>query len=162
MADAPVKHDSITDIFRGQLFIFIKGKPMAYGISANLDVGTSEIDVSNKMVSGGWEAPLPGINNYTLSSESLVTFAKGQLSVEDLLDIQIAKETVEVLYGQSLVSEQTLAGGKFEPDLSKTHYKGVAMITSLSVNSSNGDIAKCSTSLKGIGELKKQPATPTT
>lgn len=157
MAEVPVKHDSITDIFRGQLLLFISGKPVAYGISANLEVGTSEIDVSNKMVAGGWEAPLPGINNYTLSSESLVTFTKGQLSATDLLDIQIAKGTVEVLYGQSIITEQTIAGGKFEPDLTKPHYKGIAMITSLSINSSNGDIAKCSTSLKGIGELKKQP-----
>jgi len=162
MADAPVKHDSNQDIFRGQIFLFIKGKPMAYGISANLDVGTAEIDISNKMVSGGWEATLPGIKNYTISSESLLTYAKGQLSAEDLLDIQIAGETVDILYGQSLVTEQTLTGGKFEPDLSNPYYKGKAFITSFGINSTNGDIAKCSTSLKGSGALEKGEVTPPT
>lgn len=160
--DAPVKHDSNKDIFRGQIFLFIKGKPMAYGISANLDVATAEIDISNKMVSGGWEASLPGIKNYTIASESLLTYETGQLSAEDLLDMQIAGETVDIMYGQSLVSEQTLTGGKFEPDTSKPYYKGNAYITSFGINSTNGDIAKCSVSLKGNGALEKGTITPPT
>lgn len=160
MAEVPIKHDSNTDIFRGQIFLFIGGKPMAYGISANLDVSTSEIDISNKMVSGGWEASLAGKKNWSISTESLVTFVTGQLSATDLLDIQISDKTIDIIYGQSLVTEETLAGGKFEPDRSQPYYEGSAFITSFGINSTSGDIAKCSTSLKGSGALKKGEIVP--
>ena len=154
MADEPIKHESNTDIFRGQIFLFIGGKPMAFGISANLDVSTNEIDISNKMVSAGWDASLAGNKNWTLSSESLVTYTEGQLSATDLLNTQINGQTVDIIYGQALVTEETLTGGKFEPDKSKPYYEGSAFITSFGINSTNGDFAKCSVSLKGSGALK--------
>lgn len=160
MADTPVKHDSNEDIDEGQLFIFVSKKPMAYGISANLSVGSEEKDTSNKMVSGGWKSFKPGMKNWSLSSESLVTWKTGQLSAETLLDIQIEGGIVDIVYGKALVSEQTLTGGIFEPDLSETHYTGQAYITSFDVNSTNGDTTKCSVTLTGSGALDKGTIVP--
>lgn len=74
MATAPVKHDSNTDIFRGQLFLFIGGQPIAFAKSATMQGTTSEIDISNKMM-GDWDASLPGNRGYTISSESLLTLS---------------------------------------------------------------------------------------
>lgn len=160
MEDELIKHDSNTDIDEGQLFIFINEKPMAYGISANLSVGSEEKDTGNKMVSGGWKVFKPGLKNWSLSSESLVTWKKGQLSAETLLDIQIAGGIVDIVYGKSLVTEQTLTGGKFEPDLSQPHYVGQTYITSFEVNSTNGDTSKCSVTLTGSGALEKGTIVP--
>lgn len=159
---AKKKHDSNTDIFTGQLFVFVKGQPIAFGLSANLDLGGNSTDISNKMTSGGFEASIAGLKNWSIASESLAAFVDGEMSVDELMDIWLNDELVEVLYGKSLVSEQTPSGGIFEPDLTKSHYKGYARIESLSVNSANGDVAKCSTTLKGVGALQKQKATPTT
>lgn len=162
MADAPVKHDSITDIVREQFFIFIDGKPMAFGISCSLDTGNTDIDISNKMVSSGSEATLPGISNWSISSESLVTNKTGQMSFHTLLKLSLEKKVVDIIYGLSLVSEATLAGGIFEPDLSNDHYKGKAYINSLNHNSTNGDMAKCSVTMKGSGALVPVDGTPPT
>lgn len=56
----PIKHDSNADIFRGQLFIFVGENPIAFGTSATMNTTTEEIDVTNKMMSGGWKGSLPG------------------------------------------------------------------------------------------------------
>lgn len=158
----PIKHDSNTDIFQKQLFVFVNERPIAFGISATLDVGSSSINIDNKMISGGWEGVSPGTKNWSVSSESLVTFVTGQLSADDLLDIMIKDEKVEIIYGRFIVTDETPAGGIFEPDLTKSHYKGEAIIESFNVSSSVGDIAKCSITLKGSGALEKIEPTPTT
>jgi hypothetical protein len=159
---AVVKHDSSTDIFTGQIFLFLGGLPIAYGKSATLNVSVSEVDISNKMVNGGWGASQYGKKTYTIGSESLVTYKEGQLSFETLLDMIDKGENVEFFLGQAKVSEETTVGGKFEPDMSKPYRKGSAMITSLDLNSTDGEIATCSTSLTGVGGLEKGEVTPPT
>lgn len=152
MADLPVKHDSNEDIFRGQLFLFVDDQPIAYAKTAALNVTSTEVDVSNKMM-GGWEASLYGKNGYTISSDSLYTQKEGQLSYDALLDKLIKKETVSFFLGQVIKTEETNTGGKFAKDLTKKNYTGTAMITSLDLTSDDGEIATCSTSLKGVGAL---------
>lgn len=154
---ALVKHDSNTDIFRGQLFIFTGDgedqKPMAYGKDAQMDITTEEVDVSNKMVSGGWKSSLPGAKSFTVTSESLFTQKADQESFPSLLRKQLADETLPFVMGEAKVTEQTPTGGKFELDKSKPYYTGTIMITSLSVKSTSGDIATCSASFVGVGAL---------
>lgn len=154
-----VKHDSNTDIFRGQLFIFTgegeSQKPIAYGKDATMNISTEEVDISNKMMSGGWKGSLPGQKSYTVTSESLLTQKEGQESFESLLDKQINDQTFPFVMGEAKVSEQTPTGGVFELDKSKPHYTGILMITSLDVKSTSGDIATCSSSFVGVGALVK-------
>lgn len=152
MAEQPVKHDSNEDIFRGQLFLFLDGKPVAYEKSATLSVTSSEVDVSNKMM-GGWEASLYGKNGFSISCDALYTQAEGQLSYDALLDVLIAKKTLSFYFGQVIKTEETNTGGKFEKDLTKKNYTGTVMITSLDLASNDGEIATCNTSLKGVGAL---------
>ena len=161
---APIKHDSNTDIFRGQLFIFTTEdqKPMAYGKDATLNITTEEIDISNKMMSGGWAGSLPGKKSFTVTSESLLTQKDGQESFGSLLKKQINDETFPFVIGEAKVTEQTPTGGKFELDTTKPYYKGTVMITSLDVKSTDGDIATCSASFTGVGALVEGEVTPPT
>lgn len=153
MTATPIKHDSNTDIVRGQLFLFINDLPVAFATSASLEVTAEEIDVSNKMM-GDWAAALPGKKSYTISSESLLTRLEGAMSYDTLLEKLIAGETLSFGFGESLVTDKTNTGGKFALDASKKNYKGTVMITSLSLKSDNGQIASCSSSFKGIGALE--------
>lgn len=155
-----VKHDSNTDIFRGQLFVFVKGNPIAYGKDATLNVTTEEIDVSNKMMSGGWKGSLPGKKSFSVTSESLYTQKEDQESFPSLLRRQIKDETFDFVLGEAKVDNQTATGGQFELDKSKPYYKGTMMITSLDVKSTDGDIATCSASFTGVGALEEGEIIP--
>lgn len=152
MADLPVKHDSNEDIFRGQLFLFLDDQPVAYAKSAGLSVSSSETDISNKMLEA-WDAALYGKLSFTISSDSLYTQKAGQLSYDTLLDKLIERKTLSFFLGQVIKTEGTNTGGKFAKDLTKKNYTGTVMITSLDLTSDDGEIATCSTSLKGVGAL---------
>jgi len=149
----PIKHDSNTDIFRGQLFIFVGDAPIAFGTSATMNIATEEVDITNKMMSGGWKGSLPGQKSFSITSESLLTQKTGQYSFDTLLEKQINDETFDFFMGEAEVSEQTSVGGKFELDLTKKHYTGKVMITSLDLTSEVSGIATCSASFTGIGAL---------
>jgi hypothetical protein len=151
---AVAKHDSNTDIFKGQLFIFVGNNPIAYGKDASMNIATEELDVSNKMLSGGWKASLPGKKSFTISSESLLTQKQGQESFDSLLDKQLNDETFRFYMGEAKVNNQTPTGGEFELDKSKKYYTGTVMITSLDLKSTDGDISSCSASFVGVGALE--------
>ncbi|MDR2057638.1 MAG: phage tail protein [Dysgonamonadaceae bacterium] len=156
----PIKHDSNTDIFRGQLFIFVGENPIAYGTNATMNIATEEIDITNKMMSGGWKGSLPGQKSFSITSESLLTQKEGQYSFDTLLDKQIKDETFDFFMGEAKVTDPTSVGGKFELDRTKKYYAGTVMITSLDLTSEVNGIATCSASFTGVGALV--PGTPTT
>ena len=156
------KHDSNTDIFRGQLFIYVGDDPIAVGTDASLNITTDEIDISNKMMSGGWKGSLPGQKSFSITSESLLTQETGEYSFDELMKKQIADETFPFFMGESKVTNQTPTGGEFELDKTKPYYTGTVMITSLDLKSTNGDIATCSASFAGVGALVPGEITPTT
>jgi TP901-1 family phage major tail protein len=157
---AAIKHDSNTDIFRGQLFIFVGENPIAFGTNATMNITTEEIDISNKMMSGNWKGSLPGQKSFSITSESLLTQKEGEYSFDTLLDKQIDDETFAFFLGEATVTEQTPTGGKFELDTTKKYYTGTVMITSLDLTSEVNGIATCSASFTGVGALV--PGTPTT
>lgn len=153
MADElPVKHDSEKDIFRGQLFLFINGLVLAYATDATLNITAAEIDGSNKMM-GDWEAPFYGKKGFTVTSNSLLTDKEGQLSFGTLEEKLIASETVDFWMGQTIKTEGDNLGGKFAKDLTKPSREGKVMITSLDLQSANGDLAKATANFKGFGAL---------
>lgn len=152
---ALIKHDSNTDIFRGQLFVFVEDKPIAYGKDSTMNITTEQIDIGNKMLSDGWTGSLPGKKSFSVTSESLFTQKEGQESFPSLLKRQINDETFTFVMGEAKITNQTATGGQFELDKSKPYYKGTIMITSLDLKSTDGDIATCSASFTGIGALKE-------
>ncbi len=163
MPELPVKHDTNEDVFRGQLFIFIDGKPIAFASNATLDMTTEEVDASNKMT-GDWDSPLPGKNGYTASSESMMSRKEGHMSVDTLMERWRKRQTVDFYFGSAKITEQTNQGGKFELDKTQKYYTGKMMITNLSITSQSGSLATSSASFKGIGALDEGvlEGTPTT
>lgn len=155
---AGTKLDSRTDIYRGELFVFVGDQPIAFASTATLEVTTEEIDISNKMM-GSWSGYLPGKKSYTISSESLVTRKEGTMSFDTLLAKQIASETLNFYFGEASSTDKDNFGGTFDKDTKKMNYTGEVMITSLSVTSEAGQIAKCSSSFKGIGGLAQVAGT---
>lgn len=155
---AGTKLDSRTDIYRGELFVFVGDQPIAFASTATLEVTTEEIDISNKMM-GSWSGSAPGKKSYTISSESLVTRKEGTMSFDTLLAKQIASETLSFYFGEASSTDKDNFGGTFDKDTKKMNYTGEVMITSLSVTSEAGQIAKCSSSFKGIGGLAQVAGT---
>ena len=157
---AATKLDSRQDIFRGQLFLFdSEGNPLAFATTATLEVTTEEIDISNKMM-GGWSGSLPGRKSYTLSTESLVTKKAGAFSLETLLNAQLTDATLGFQLAEATGTDQDNFGGPFNPDEDNDYYSGEVMITSLSLTSEQGNIAKLTVSFKGIGGLSVNGEVP--
>lgn len=148
------KLDSSVDIFRGELFVFLGELPLAFATTATLEVTTEEIDISNKMM-GDWAGSLPGKKSYTLSSEALITRKEGAMSYDTLLKSQIEGKVLDFYFGSATAADKDNFGGTFTPDKSQMNYTGKVMITSQSVTSENGQIAKLSVSFKGIGALSQ-------
>ena len=153
MASTPIKHESNDDIERGQFFLFLNDQPLAFCSDCSLEMTTEEVDVSNKMCAGNWNVSLPGKKGFTVSAESLITLMDGTMSYDTLLEKQIAGETLDFFFGFAKATEQTETGGIFEKDTTKRNYTGKVMITSLSLKSTNGQIATSSSSFKGVGAL---------
>lgn len=155
-----VKLDSSKDIYRGELFVFAKpdgsesDEPLAFATTATLEITTEEVDISNKMM-GGWAGSLPGKKSYTVSSEALITRKEGALSYDTLLKAQIDGKVLDFFFGEAAVADQDNNGGTFTPDKTKKNYTGRIMITSQSLTSEAGQIAKLSVSFKGIGALEQ-------
>lgn len=160
MAATPIKHDSDKDIYRGQLFIFLDDAPLAFCSDCSLELTAEEVDTSNKMCAGNWNMSLPGKKSFTASAESLLTRLEGAMSFDTLLKKFIAGETLSFFFGDAKVSEETETGGKFDKDTAKPNYTGRIMVTSLSLKSTNGQIASSSASFKGVGALT--PVEPVT
>lgn len=146
------KLDSRTDIYRGQLFVFVGELPIAFASTATLEVTTEEVDISNKMM-GDWTGSLPGKKSYTVTSESFITRKEGEMSYDTLLATQIEGTTLKFFFGEATSADKDNFGGTFTPDKTQMNYTGEVMITSLSVTSEAGQIATCSVSFKGIGGL---------
>mgnify|MGYP000014730505 FL=1 len=163
---AATKLDSSKDIYRGELFVFAKPDdsgesdvlPLAFATTATLEITTEEVDISNKMM-GGWAGSLPGKKSYTVSSEALVTRKEGALSYDTLLKAQIDGKVLDFFFGEAAVADQDNNGGTFTPDKTKKNYTGRIMITSQSLTSEAGQIAKLSVSFKGIGALEQVEGT---
>lgn len=155
---AATKLDSRKDIYRGELFVFVGEQPIAFASTATLEVTTEEIDISNKMM-GDWAGSLPGKKSYTVSSESLMTRKDGAMSYDTLLAKQIAGETLSFFFGEAMAADKDNFGGTFNQDKTKMNYTGEVMITSMSLTSEAGQIAKCSSSFKGIGGLSQVEGT---
>lgn len=108
---------------------------------------------------GGWAGSLPGKKSYTVSSEALITRKEGALSYDTLLKAQIDGKVLDFFFGEAAVADQDNNGGTFTPDKTKKNYTGRIMITSQSLTSEAGQIAKLSVSFKGTGALEQVEGT---
>lgn len=123
-----------------------KDVPIAYGTSCSVEVSAETIDTTSKM-SGNWKEFLTGQLSYTISSDSLTSFAEGHYSFAKLMELMVARAPVKFKLGKWSESsgEYSVEGAIVE---------GEGVITQLSMTAGQGsEICTSSFSMTGLGEL---------
>lgn len=144
-----------TDLKRGDsifLYLFDADSsgytPIAFATSCALQVDGETIDTSNKM-SGRWNSNLAGKNGYSISTDALFTRTTGHTSFDYLLGKMVAGGAIKWAMSEPAVDDNTFAFVS-----ANTIANGEAIVTSLSLNAGNNEVASCSISMQGSGDLK--------
>lgn len=124
---------------------------IAFATSCSLQVDGETIDTSNKMACR-WTSNLAGKNGYTVSADALYTDASGAYSFDSLLGDMVAGDAVGWAIAQCSTAA-TCADQNFYIDNSKVVAMGEGFITSLSLNAGNNEVASCSITITGSGEI---------
>lgn len=123
-----------------------KDVPIAYGTSCSVEVSAETIDTTSKM-SGNWKEFLTGQLSYTISSDSLTSFAEGHYSFAKLMELMVARAPVKFKLGK-----WTESGGDYS--LESAIVEGEGVITQLTMTAGQGsEICTSSFSMTGLGEL---------
>ena len=145
------------DLIHGDnlLLYLTSGKTVvAYATSCSLQVDSETIDTSSKF-SCKWQSNMGGKAGYTISADALYSSNEDGISFDDLLAMQVAGIGVEWYMGQESAWTGTCETNPHTLDTSKTYYNGKAIVTSVSLEAGNNEIASCSITLTGQGEIQK-------
>lgn len=119
---------------------------VAFATSCSLQVDGETIDTSNKM-SCAWNSNLAGKNGYSVSADALYTQASGATSFDTILGYMVSREAI----GWAIGTHAGDCSGDFSLD--DAIVAGYGLITSLSLNAGNNEVASTSISITGSGEL---------
>lgn len=119
------------------LEVYIGGVLVGKATSATLNINSNLLDASTKD-SAGWLKQCAGQKSWDVSSEMLVDFSL-TYGVSELYTAFVAGTEVTLLFG-----EGTGAVAKFE---------GTALVSSISINAANEELATVSASFNGTGAL---------
>ena len=150
-------------LVRGNEFMLYltSGKTVvAYATSCSLQVDSETIDTSSKF-SCKWASNLGGNASYTISADALYCQnTESGVSFDTLLEYMVKGEQIEWYMGEEQGPEVWNAdrtkGCDENPhtlDTSKTYYNGKAVVSSVSLEAGNNEIATCSITLTGAGEI---------
>lgn len=152
-----------TALMGDDLFLYIVDgtdkKVIAFASSCELSIEGETVDMSNKM-SCRWQANKRGNNSYSISSDSLYTqTASDGASFDDLFTKMVKGDAITWYIGspKEMAEGETCESRDFALDETQRYYTGEAIITSLSLSASTGEIASCSLSLTGSGEINQGP-----
>lgn len=144
-------------LVRGNEFMLYltKGKTViAYATSASLQVDSETIDTSSKF-SCKWASNMGGNASYTISADALYCQnIDGGISFDTLLKYMVSGEQVSWYMGEEMEHEGTCETNPHTLDTTKTYYNGKAVVTSVSLEAGNNEIASCSITLTGAGEIQ--------
>jgi len=136
-----------TDLVKGSsLLVYVGATPLAFAKSCDLSISADAIDTSNKM-SGNFKSSLAGVISWTIASDFLYTQVALDSNFDTLFASMLAGTAIDVIVGTTADST-TYA-------MEKGLYSGKAYISSLSLKAGDTDVASCSVSLTGSGELVK-------
>lgn len=125
---------------------------VAFSTSCSLQVDGETIDSSNKM-SCKWVSNLAGKNSYSVSVDALYTQNTGLTSFDKLMEIMISGAAIDWAIGVAQAFTGTCENNTFALDTSKVYYSGKGLITSLSLNGGNNEVASCSMTVTGSGGI---------
>jgi predicted secreted protein len=128
------------------LYVTSGDTPVAFATSCSVQIDGETIDTSNKM-SGRWNSNLAGKNSYTISTDALYTQAEGLYSFDSLMEKMVEGGKLEWKIGKCVDRET------FALDAEKPYYSGEGFVTSLSLNAGNNEVANCSITITGSGEI---------
>lgn len=146
-----------SDLIHGDnlLLYLTSGKTVvAYATSCSLQVDADTIDTSSKF-SCKWQSNMGGKAGYTISADALYSSNEDGISFDDLLAMQVAGIGVEWYMGQEAEWSGSCETNPHTLDTSKTYFNGKAIVTSVSLEAGNNEIASCSITLTGQGEIQK-------
>lgn len=146
------KYASNRDIKKGQLFIFLGGKPVAFATNASLTINGEITDTTNKM-SGDWESGFISKKSFSISTEGLLTDKADTASYGNFMKTINNMEPLEFRFGDAVKAGNEADGYSFDKDDTKPYFKGSVNVESLELSSEAGSLAKFSMSGKGTGEL---------
>ena len=149
--------DENTQLVRGNEFslYLTKGKTViAYATSCSLQVDSETIDTSSKF-SCKWASNLGGNASYTISADALYCQNIGSgVSFDTLLKYMVSGEQVSWYMGEEVDHDGPCVDNPHTLDTGSTYYNGRAVITSVSLEAGNNEIASCSITLTGAGEIQ--------
>ena len=149
--------DENTQLVRGNEFslYLTSGKTViAYATSCSLQVDSETIDTSSKF-SCKWASNLGGNASYTISADALYCQNIGSgVSFDTLLKYMVSGEQVSWYMGEEMDHDGTCDTNPHTLDTGSTYYNGRAVITSVSLEAGNNEIATCSITLTGAGEIQ--------
>lgn len=127
---------------------------VAYATSCSLQVDSETIDTSSKF-SCKWASNMGGKASYTISADALYCQdVEGAISFDKLLEFMVSGEQIEWYMGEEEDYTGSCETNPHTLDTTKTYYNGKAVVTSVSLNAGNNEIASCSISLTGAGEIQ--------
>jgi predicted secreted protein len=139
--------------YGGDLMLFAHSgstvQPVAFSTSSKLTINMATRTVSSRD-SGDWDEIATGKFSWTMSSDALVSFASTGTTqtVEELYSYFVNKKAICVNF-----AHKTGTTPSWTVDSSKKKFSGLSYITSLDINSSDGDQATYSVNLQGTGVL---------
>lgn len=145
------------DLIHGDSFLLYltSGKTVvAYATSCSLQVDSETIDTSSKF-SCKWQSNMGGKASYTISADALYCSNADGISFDKLLEYMVQGEQIEWYMGEEAAHEGSCETNPHTLDTAKTYYNGKAVVTSVSLEAGNNEIATCSITLTGAGEIQK-------
>ena len=129
---------------------------VAYATSCSLQVDSETIDTSSKF-SCKWASNMGGKASYTISADALYCqeVAEGDgISFDKLLEFMVKGDQIDWYMGEEAAHDGTCETNPHTLDTTKTYYNGKAVVTSVSLEAGNNEIASCSITLTGAGEIQ--------
>jgi hypothetical protein len=154
------KWNENNDLIKGDslLLYLTSGKTVvAYATSCSIQTDSESIDTSSKF-SCKWASAMGGKASYTISADALYCQTDGGISFDKLLEFMVSGEQIEWYIGQEEEFDGACDENPHTLDTSVTYYNGKAVVTSCSLEAGNNEIASCSITLTGAGEIQKNGA----
>lgn len=130
---------------------------LAYATSVSLETSSETIDTSSKF-SCKWSSAMGGKASYTINADALYCNSTQGISFDGLLEMMVKGEQVEWYIGQESAWTGTCESNPHTLDTAQTYYNGKGVISSASLTAGNNEIATCSCTITGAGEIQKNGA----
>ena len=148
------------DLVKGDnlLLYLTSGKTVvAYATSVSLSIDGEEIDTSSKF-SCKWRAGMGGRMGYTINFDSLYSNNESGVSFDEILAMQIKGDQIDWYIGEEAAFTGSCEDNPHTLDTGKKYYYGKCTVQSISLSAGNNEIASCSGTLNGAGEIQIGPS----